>query len=100
MPPAWRIYYADGSVYDDSDGDWNSAPQEGVIVIVRKTEHGFSFSGAGADMYRMEDGEIILGGYDEIGTWLRMLRPDIKFGFGISRPKFDKIVARAHKEFA
>lgn len=30
---SWRIYYADGSTYDDSDGSWMDAPPRGIAGI-------------------------------------------------------------------
>lgn len=32
-PAEFRIYYADGSRYDDRAGPWELAPQEGVLVV-------------------------------------------------------------------
>lgn len=38
MPRAWRIYYADGSTYDDAMGSPADAPTTGVVVIVQRVE--------------------------------------------------------------
>lgn len=34
----WRIYYADGSTFDDLDGSPSDAPGLGIIVVVLKHE--------------------------------------------------------------
>lgn len=33
MLSEWRIYYFDGSTFDDSQGPWDRAPQEGVLCV-------------------------------------------------------------------
>ena len=38
IPRRWRIYYADGSTFDDSAGAPADAPTTGVIVIVQRAE--------------------------------------------------------------
>lgn len=43
----WRLYYDDGSTFDNDDGAWNDAPHLGVITLVtedpdvgRELDHG------------------------------------------------------------
>ena len=39
----WVIFYADGSTFSDLDGEWKSAPDEGVQGVVKllgEDEHG------------------------------------------------------------
>jgi hypothetical protein len=30
----WRIYYADNTTFDDSQGDWIDAPSKGIVCVV------------------------------------------------------------------
>lgn len=39
MPPAWRIYYADGEIFDSERGSPLDAPPYGVVCIIGPTQN-------------------------------------------------------------
>jgi hypothetical protein len=48
----YRIYYADGSVWTDASGKWNSAPSTGVQVVVLLHAGDYRTIKMGLDEYR------------------------------------------------
>ena len=92
----WRIYYADGTTFDSSEGTPYDAPSRGVICIVqpdidvgRHLVHRFDF-------YWWHDGEWYGG---EIFGLFDYLASDghktVKFGRTISNHQYTDIIQRA-----
>ena len=49
----WRLYYADGSTFDSSDGPWFVAPDSGVLVLMIYQKKPYKMQIAGFDRYRL-----------------------------------------------
>ena len=74
----WRIYYEDGSAFSNLDGEFESAPSDGVMgVVVPDTETGRHIF-HGRDYYFMLEAGTIAD-TDDIGPFLRRLGI-VKFG--------------------
>ncbi len=97
----WRIYFDDGSTWDDRDGPWRDAPVDGVIFIVCREGERVHFH-SGADYYvGFEDGSFAATG--DLGPLLRRRPPirgdDVKFGRWTSIANYERISARAREEW-
>jgi hypothetical protein len=94
----WRIYYADGSTFDSSQGEPEDAPSIGIIAIKHFIENEWRIS-AFVDYYIREQGEW--WGADAPGFWQYMFRPGfkvVKFGTNIKDEPFNKIMAEARND--
>jgi len=61
-PAEFRIHYADDSTYDDLDGPWHTAPQDGVVVVVVIERERVPLRGrwlaSGTDFYVLPPGNV------------------------------------------
>jgi len=90
----WRIYYADGTVFDDKWGRWEDAPTDGVVCVVRKDEENGSVIMHGVDHYLYPPGHDEPIMTDDLGPQLRALRW-IKFGLWVPRETYHEVMGRA-----
>jgi hypothetical protein len=93
----WRIYYADGSTFDNIEGEWEDAPGDGVIaVVVTNPEYG-RWVFQGCDFYlKPEHAEPEdLDATNDINAQLRARCPWLKFGLGVTREEWKGILRRA-----
>lgn len=92
--PDWRIYYADDTTFDSTQGTWEDAPADGVICVLRPDEKNTSAHLSERDFYMKPPGhdEVIVT--DDLGPQLRALKW-IKFGLWIPREKYQEIMGRA-----
>jgi hypothetical protein len=92
----WRIYYADGSVFDSARGDPGDAPPTGVVCIRQANRmHGWTTT-AMKDFYLWQHEQW--WGADEVGFWQFMFRAGQKVAlFGVSVPDetFHRIMGAA-----
>lgn len=98
-PISWRIYYADGTTYDSTQGEPKDAPSTGVICIKHFIENEWRIS-AFVDYYCWELGSEWWGA-DQAGFWQYMFKPGIKiikFGTNIPDEPFEKILAQARED--
>lgn len=112
----FRIYYDDGSTFDDLDGSWEDAPHLGVVVLVTSDpDVGREFDhGARGEFYAWWPGASKPWGFDRTGildylaecgwpetTHLADLSLDewrqagVKLGRSVDNDRFRAIVARA-----
>jgi hypothetical protein len=92
----WRIYYGDGSTYDNLSGPVQKAPARGVQAIAMRDERVGRLVWHSKDFY-WYDGETWVGG-DVFGLWDYLVRPGWKkvvFGRTLARPDFDALLAKA-----
>jgi len=98
MEITWRIYYADNSTFDSSQGEPENAPSIGVIAIKHFIEGEWRIQ-AFTDYYVREKDEW--WGADAPGFWQYMFRPGckvVKFGTNIKDEPFQKIMAKARED--
>lgn len=93
----WRIYYDDGSTFDEDDGPFDAAPVEGVVCIVRKDGERVEFH-SGADFYWRFDEDGSIAATSDIGPLLRSLKY-VKFGRFTSNTKHARIMSRAREDW-
>ena len=97
----WRIYYADGSTFDDTQGKPEDAPATGVICILQNPpNHGWQ-------LHRDKDYYLWLGdewvGVEPDGFWQYMFKSGYKFPlFGVNVPDdiYAEIIKRATDEIS
>jgi hypothetical protein len=95
----WRIYYADGSTFDNTQGLPQDAPALGVIAIKHFIENEWRLQ-AFADYYIWEVGSEWWGA-DQSGFWQYLFKPGlkvVKFGTNIKDEPFQKIMAIARED--
>lgn len=93
----WRIYYGDGSTYDDEDGPIPDAPKRNVQAIAVVDEATGFLVLEGHDYYWYEDQWI---GGDKFGLFDYLARPGKKvvfFGRSIPTERYQEIVDRARR---
>ena len=90
----WRIYYADGTTWDNLAGLWDNAPCDGIVcVIVRDKAYG-SFILNGLDFYySITEGEI--GHSRDIAPQLRARAKWLKYGLAVPGDDWQRILAAA-----
>ena len=72
----WRVYYADGSMFDDEMGEWSEAPARGVIAIVTPDpDHGKEIE-HGKDFYLWWPNASKPWGVDAVGLWDYLIEAD------------------------
>jgi hypothetical protein len=98
-PPAWRIYYRDGRVFDSLDGEWRDAPSEGVLAVV-ENRAGTVTVHSGHDYYQLDDDTVVM--HDErtllaaIGI-VEML--PIKFGWYTNASRMERTLVRIRQDW-
>ena len=95
----WRIYYDNGTTFDNTQGEPQDAPTIGVICIKHFIENEWRIQ-AFTDYYIWELGQEWWGA-DAPGFWQYMFKPGlkvVKFGTNIPDEPFQKIVARARED--
>jgi hypothetical protein len=88
----WRIYYDDGTTFDNLDGRFEDAPADGVLgVVVRDADIGRQVL-HGADYYYLaDDDEQTVAYSDDLGPFLRQWGR-VKFGRWVGNTKYSKVV--------
>lgn len=99
MPePEWRVYYDDGTTYDDGDGPPGQAPKQGVICTVhRDAEVGRQII-THYDFYWWNADAGCWWGGDIFGLWDYLTRPGEKvvlFGRSVPNDHYREIHRRA-----
>ena len=94
----FKIYYDDGSTFDNLDGTFDHAPTDGVIVIANRVGPVVEFL-TGADYYVRfgDDGTIVATG--DINPLLRKLGY-VKFGRYTSHRNHNRIVEHCKQEWS
>ena len=94
----WKIYYANGTTFDSTQGGPEDAPTIGVIVIKQKRLDGKWEMSAYRDYYIWE-GEW--WNADAPGFWMYMFKSGlkiVKFGTNIPDVPFFKMLAEARED--
>ena len=100
----WRLYYADGSTYDESDGPAHDSPCVGLVCIAQPC--------AGDDWYRvLTNGDFYLyradrgywTGHDWTGTIAELVEDAhnitaVRQGKYVTTPLFESLWARARED--
>lgn len=88
----WELWYTDGSVFTDKDGDWQDAPQYGIQALIRY--HDKPKGGISAEMCNGQD----LYTVDRKSALTIPVPTSIKVGEEIPREEFDRLMEkiRAH----
>lgn len=90
----WRIYYEDGSVFDNEQGTWDDAPVDGVqCVAVRHPLYGRQIYNS-ADYYINPPFGDHVAQTNDLGPTLRKLRW-IKFGRSAPTDQYNKVLKQA-----
>jgi len=112
----WRVYYADGSTFDDTDGPWEAAPSRGVMCVTAPSTKLGCRTPQGRNFYVMGlDGQPY--GMDWPGLWDHLIRIDspeahrplrdvdldalcdvVKFGRMVAPEVFAPILVRAQND--
>ena len=93
----WRIYYSDGSTFDDTQGTPEQAPSLGIVIINQSGHDGGPLSLAGFDYYWHEN-DWWYGG-DLFGFWDYLQRTGIgKFGRVMFTPDYRALRDKAEKD--
>ena len=97
----WRIYYMDGTTYDNTQGTWDDAPLDGVVCVVTRSEDGFNrYVLNGLNYYYMPANPLPTDAThtNDAGPQLRARCPWLKHGVGLSRSAYMHILQRACKD--
>ncbi len=97
----WRIYYADGSTFDDTMGEAHEAPPFGFIAALGYDEQGERYMMQMWDHYCYDIASNQWWGCDIHGLIDRLSRNLVyayKQGRTITKKEFSDIVTRAHKD--
>lgn len=96
----WRLYYGDGTTYDENDGPAEEAPAWGVVSVVTRNPYDhrevISVQGTGFD-YFVYDGKEWWG-VDFVGLIDRLADRSAKvvcFGRTIDTHTYQEIIARS-----
>lgn len=90
----WRVYYDDGSTYDNEDGPPEEAQKQGVICTVARDERVGRTITTQYDFYWWNYEEEEWWGSDKFGLWDYLTRPGEKivlFGRSVPRDKYRSI---------
>lgn len=95
----WRIYYGDGSTYDNLSGPVEDAPSRDVQVIVLADELVGRSMWHSKDYYWYDNGLWVAG--DDFGLWDYLSRPGWKkvlFGRTLTKPEFLMVLEKAQAD--
>ena len=94
----WRIYYSDGSIFDNSMGDPNHAPPWDIQVIAQINEAVGRHLSSQADYYLFIDGKWV--GVDFVGLvdYLANVLGIVKVGRQIDRKRFREILDKSQHD--
>ena len=97
----WRVYYDDGSTFDNSEGSPEDAPSEGFICAVGYDETGKRYILHGWNYVHWDRDTSQWWGMDEAGLHDRLRRNLVyayKEGRTVTRTAFQDIMRRAHED--
>lgn len=97
----WRIYYDDGSTFDDLMGGPRDAPPEGFICAIGYDERGQRYIMHGWDFYQWDRESAQWWGMDRIGLHDRLRRNLVyayKEGRTVTRSRWEDIMRRADSD--
>lgn len=101
MRPDWRIYYADGTTFDSTQGEPEQAPPLGFICAIGYDEAGRRYIMHGWDHYQWDVVTAQWWGMDMCGLFDRLTRNLVvayKQGRTVTRDEFTAIMRRAHED--
>lgn len=107
MPPTWRIYYADGSTFDSTQGEPVDAPLDGFICAVGYTAVGKRYITHGKNHYIWHEEEQEWWAIDWHGILdrVRMFAredknpfPAYKEGRMVGDQRFQELMNLAHRD--
>lgn len=99
MIGTWRLYYGDGSVFSDEDGEPEDAPCTNVMCAASYDEDNRRKLAHTADYYFFENDRWY--GVDVFGLWDYLARPGlkvVKFGRMISDRQYREVMSFAMKD--
>ncbi len=95
----WRIYYADGSTFDSTDGEPHEAPTEGFICAVGYNESDERYIMHGWNFYCWDKTSSQWWGCDQFGLHDRLRRNVLyayKEGRTICKTEWNHLMHSAH----
>ena len=95
----WRIYYDDGSTFDDAQGSPREAPPLGFVCAIGYDESGDRYIMHGWDHYCYDMESEQWWGMDLCGLFDRLIRNKIyayKQGRTVTKKLFQETMQRAH----
>ena len=95
----WRIYYADGSTFDSTQGEAKDAPADGFICVVGYTPAGNRYICHGKNHYYFDEEKQIWFGFDWHGV-LDFVRWKCGFKEGrmMDGDSFREVMNNAHRD--
>ena len=96
----WRIYYADGTAWDDTDGLWCDAPVDGVVAVAVRDENYGKTVLHGRDFFYNFPNDMATDIYctSDIGPQLRQRCSWLKFGIGLPVGDWKRYLIQATKD--
>ncbi len=91
----WRIYYDNGSVFSSDDGAPESAPLDGVVVIVEWLKSGQPQYHKDRDFYIWLEDRWHSGFERDFAVWVRCHMKHLKHGVCISDAAYEAIAKEA-----
>ncbi|MCH7535022.1 MAG: hypothetical protein IH948_04650 [Bacteroidetes bacterium] len=93
----WKIYYDNNTTFSNLDGEWESAPSDGVVCVIVKSDKIGRKIFQGSDFYFKIPGTDTLAYADDLGPFLRKLGL-IKFGRWTSDNAMEKGLIEAQND--
>lgn len=98
----WRIYYRDGTTFDNTQGAPHEAPSEFFICALGYGEDSVRYMLHGWNYYRWDKESEQWWGFDRQGLHTRLRHNDevyaYKEGYTVTKTLFNEITDRAHRD--
>ena len=97
----WRIYYADYTIFDNTQGDPEDAPTEGFICALGYDETGARYIMHKWDHYRFDKASNQWWGCDVFGVFQALRLGEMyayKEGRTVSKTLYNELMAKAHND--
>lgn len=98
MKPAWRLYYADGSTFDSTQGGPPEAPAFGVQAVVQDCPDEGKHVLTQADYYWREGDRWSGGDFVGLLDFLSRRVGVVRFGRYMAPKDFEAVLARANAD--
>lgn len=100
-PPAWKVWYADGTTYTAADGGPAGAPARGVQAVTYPSDRVGVRVLTGHDYYWWDDEQAAWLGGDSFGLWDYLARPGWKrvlFGRTLPDDEYRALMAQVRAD--
>lgn len=93
----WKIYYDDNQTFSSDDGEWETAPSDGIICVVVESNKVGRHIFSGSDFYFKIPGTDSFGHSSDLGPFLRKLGL-VKFGIWTSDKLMEATLIKAQND--